>query len=103
MKSPNEELPINKQLNKINPKVSYGKPELQFHAAATLIAPALDPHSLKPEERNDREHELGQFCVRVDPKMVGNLRREAVRTAFEALYQRTLKRLREHGVLKQGE
>lgn len=81
---------------------SKSPPELQFHAAATLIAPG-DPFSTNPSDRQDKAGEIAQFCVPVPPKFVGRLKRSDVEQAFTALKEKILERLRAHGVMAHGE
>lgn len=81
---------------------SKSPPELQFHAAATLIAPG-DPFSTNPNDRQDKAGEVAQFCVPVPAKFVGRLKRIHVDKAFEALKEKMLERLRAHGVMANGE
>lgn len=77
-------------------------PELQFHAAATLIVHG-DPFSKNPAERADKAGEIAQFCVPIPSKFVGSLKRHHVDMAFDALKKSMLEKLRAHGVMAQGE
>lgn len=77
-------------------------PELQFHASATLIS-AGDPFAIDTEERQDLAGEIGQFCVPVESKWVGRIKRHHIDQVFESLKTEMLKKLREHGVLAAGE
>lgn len=77
-------------------------PELQIHASATLVAHG-DPLSIKQEERVDLAGEIAQFCVPIDSKWVGNLRRRDIDNVFEQLKQSLLTKLRENGVMAGGE
>ncbi len=86
----------------MNKRRSKRPPELQIHASATLVAHG-DPFSLKEEERRDLAGEVAQFCVPIESKWVGRLKRHHVDQAFESLKDSVLSRLRQHGVLAAGE
>jgi hypothetical protein len=77
-------------------------PELQIHASATLIM-AGDPFSLNEIDRKDLAGEIAQFCVPIESKWVGNLRRHHIDQAFESLKMSVYQKLKEHGVMKAGE
>lgn len=91
---------VNEPLGKID-RIKQA-PELQFHAAATLIVHG-DPFSLDPTKRADRAGEIAQFCVPIPSKFVGRLKRHHIDEAFENLKLSILERLRSHGVMAQGE
>lgn len=78
------------------------QPELQIHAAATLVAPG-DPFAINPEERKDKAGEIGQFVVVVDSKFMGRLRAYHIDNAFQALKENLMQKLRAHGVMAAGE
>lgn len=77
-------------------------PELQLHASATLVMHG-DPFAITQEEKKDLAGEIAQFCVPIDSKWVGNLKRHHIDNAFEKLKESVMLRLREHGVLAGGE
>lgn len=77
-------------------------PELQFHAAATLVVHG-DPFSTDPKKRADKAGEIAQFCVPIPSKFVGRLKRSDVEQSFESLKNAMLEKLRAHGVMANGE
>jgi len=77
-------------------------PELQIHASATLVMHG-DPHGISNADRKDLAGEIGQFCVPIESKFVGRLKRHHIDMAFDALKHDVLKRLRGHGVMAAGE
>jgi hypothetical protein len=77
-------------------------PELHLHVAATLVSHG-DHTSLNPEERKDRQGEVAQFALVIEPKWMGKLRRCHVDQAFKQFRDTMLQRLRAHGVMAQGE
>jgi hypothetical protein len=77
-------------------------PELQIHAAATLIMHG-DPFALNEMERKDLAGEVAQFCVPIEAKWVGNLKKKHLDQAFESLKVNVYLKLREHGVMAAGE
>lgn len=93
---------IHEATKEMDRRRSKRPPELQIHASATLVA-AGDPFAISATERQDLAGEIAQFCVPVDSKWVGNLRRHHVDMAFDSLKQSLLKKLREHGVMASGE
>lgn len=96
---------INDTLNPLpkNSKLEFGKPETQIFAAIQLVGAAEDPLSTDPNKRNDKVHEVCQFCVRVPEQFTGNLHVEAVNKAFEHLKLSCIDRMRKAGILKAGE
>jgi len=88
-----------KELNK---RRSKEPPELQIHASATLVAPG-DPFALNELDRKDMAGEIAQFCVPIESKWVGRLKRHHIDMAFESLKKSLYKKLREHGVMASGE
>ena len=77
-------------------------PELQIHASATLVAHG-DPFAIDPTERQDLAGEVAQFCVPIESKWVGNLKRHHVEMAFDNLKENVMNKLRAHGVMAPGE
>jgi len=77
-------------------------PELQIHAAATLII-AGDPFALDLSKRQDQSGEIAQFCVPIESKFVGKLKRHHIDEAFLKLKESILLKLRQHGVMESGE
>lgn len=77
-------------------------PELQLHASATLIM-AGDPFALDSIAKKDLSGEICQFCVPIDSKWVGRLKRHHIDMAFESLKKSIYQKLREHGVMAAGE
>lgn len=77
-------------------------PELQLHASATLVM-AGDPFALNQEERKDLAGEIGQFCVPIESKWVGRLKKFHIDQAFESLKLSLYQKLKEHGVMAAGE
>lgn len=88
-----------KELNRRRGKIP---PELQIHASATLVAHG-DPLSIIKEERVDLAGEIAQFCIPIESKWVGRLKRHHIDMAFENLKKSVLKKLRSHGVMAGGE
>lgn len=78
------------------------KPELQFHAAASLVMPG-DPYGLSKEERADKIDEIIQVAGRFPEHWTGNVRRAQVDQVFEELKEKIIVALRERGVMKAGE
>lgn len=90
---------VTKELTK---RRSKEPPELQLHASATLVAPG-DPFALNEIDRKDLAGEIGQFCVPIEPKWVGRLKRHHIDMAFESLKKSIYQKLRDHGVMAAGE
>lgn len=93
---------IHTAVNEMNKRRSKRPPELQIHASATLVM-AGDPFALNDMERKDLAGEIAQFCVPIDSKWVGNLRRRHIDEAFENLKMHVYMKLKEHGVMAAGE
>jgi len=77
-------------------------PELQIHASVTMVSHG-DPFAIEKDKRQDLAGEIAQFCVPIESKWVGRLKRHHVRNAFNSLCEDTIKKMREHGVLAAGE
>jgi len=86
----------------MNRRRSKRPPELQVHASATLVS-AGDPFSLNINDRQDLAGEIAQFCVPIESKWVGNIKRSHIDNVFEQLKESVMVKLREHGVLSSGE
>lgn len=83
-------------------ETSQKAPELQIHAAATLVM-AGDPFSLDPKDRADKTGEIAQFVVPIEPQHVGKLRKHHIDKVFENLKLSIMDKLRKHGVMEQGQ
>ena len=77
-------------------------PELQIHAAATLVS-AGDPFATNPADRQDKAGEVCQFAVSIPPQFVGRLNNAHLEQAFFNLRMHITQKLRDHGVMKAGE
>lgn len=78
------------------------RPEVQFHAAASLVM-AGDKYSLIKEIRADRIDEVIQVAGRFPEQWTGNITKVQVNRVFEELKFKIINRLRERGVMKAGE
>jgi len=97
-----EELTVKIATDEMNKRRSKRPPELQIHASATLIM-AGDPFALDEIERKDLKGEIAQFCVPIESKWVGQLKRHHIEQAFVSLRSSIYQKLREAGVMAAGE
>lgn len=88
--------------NELNRRRSQRPPELQLHASATLVSHG-DPLAITKEERLDLAGEVAQFCVPIESKWVGRLKRHHIDQAFVQLKESLLTKLRQAGVMAAGE
>lgn len=78
------------------------KPETHIHCAVTLVE-AGDPYSIMIDNRKDKTHELCQFAARWEKQTYGQLPAEYVIKAFAEMTELCLNKMREAGVLRNGD
>ena len=101
-KAPQNLTTVHNATKEMNRRRTKRPPELQIHAAATLVA-AGDPFALSEDERNDLAGEIAQFCVPIESKWVGRIKRHHIDMAFDNLKENVIRKLRQHGVMASGE
>ena len=78
------------------------RPEVQFHAAVSLVK-AGDKYSLIKEIRADKIDELIQVAGRFPEQWTGNITKVQIDRVFEEFKFKMITKLRERGVMKAGE
>jgi len=98
----NKDLTINIAVSEMDRRRSKRPPELQIHASATLVAHG-DPFALDEIERKDLSGEVAQFCVTIESKWLGQLKKHHIEKAFAGLSKSVYIELKKHGVFSAGE
>jgi hypothetical protein len=95
---------INKPLPLSPHNIKLGKEvEIQLHCAITLIRPGDMLNFKDADARKDQEEEIGQWCIRIEPKFFGHVKKATVEHAFNNFAKIAISRMRVSGILAPGE